>query len=278
MLRTRVITAVLLLAGFLCALFVFPPIGWALAMTLVAVLGAWEWGGLMHLSGVGRAVYASTTLLLCAGTLVAYPEALGLRDGLPASAWDLGHRVYPYAALFWLLAVPVWLIRRWTLSRKPIASVVGWVVVFPAWLALIHLRQLGPITLLAIMAIVWIADIGAYFSGRALGRHKLAPTISPGKTWEGAVGGAIAVVAYGLVMASGVPQISGVNRFVLVMVLLFLAGISVVGDLFESLLKRQAGLKDSSQILPGHGGVLDRIDSITSSMPFVALLWFWPPA
>jgi len=126
---------------------------------------------------------------------------------------------------------------------------------------------------LAIMAVVWLADIGAYFSGRRFGKHKLAPAISPGKTWEGAIGGGVLVLAYGLLLSSRLPAALAGNLLLLLPVLLLLTAISIVGDLFESLLKRQAGLKDSSNVLPGHGGVLDRIDSLTSTMPLVALVW-----
>jgi phosphatidate cytidylyltransferase len=135
------------------------------------------------------------------------------------------------------------------------------------------LKQAGGLALIAIMATVWLADIAAYFSGRAFGRHKLAPSISPGKTWEGALGGGLAVVVYGFVLAPKLPVALAGNLALLFVVLVLLTVISVIGDLFESLLKRQAGLKDSSSILPGHGGVLDRIDSLTSTLPLVALVW-----
>ena len=123
------------------------------------------------------------------------------------------------------------------------------------------------------MSVVWLADIGAYFAGRSFGKHKLAPAISPGKTWEGAIGGAVAVLAYGLLLSSKLPPTLAGNLPLLLMVLVLLTAISILGDLFESLLKRQAGLKDSSNVLPGHGGVLDRIDSLTSTLPLVALVW-----
>jgi CDP-diglyceride synthetase len=147
------------------------------------------------------------------------------------------------------------------------------VLLLPVWLALVQLRQAGPLALLAIMAVVWLADIGAYFAGRSLGKHKLAPSISPGKTWEGAIGGGVAVLVYGLLLSSRLPAILAGNLPLLLVVLVLLTAISILGDLFESLLKRQAGLKDSSKVLPGHGGVLDRIDSLTSTLPLVALVW-----
>src|SRR5690606_2292618 len=129
--------------------------------------------------------------------------------------------------------------------------------------------------LLGTMAVVWVADIAAYFSGRAFGRHKLAPSISPGKTWEGAAGAAVAVLVFGFGMLAmrGAELQGGVA--VIAGVLLAWTAVSIVGDLFESLLKRQAGLKDSGSILPGHSGILDRIDSLTSTLPIVALASVW---
>ena len=137
-----------------------------------------------------------------------------------------------------------------------LASLVGFVVLIPTALAMMHLRSFGPWVLLGTMAVVWVADIAAYFSGRAFGRHKLAPSISPGKTWEGALGGALGVLlfGFGILVAFGARQPGG--AFVIALALLAWTAISVIGDLFESLLKRQAGLKDSGSILPGHGGIL----------------------
>ena len=167
----------------------------------------------------------------------------------------------------------VWLRQRWPLSNALLGLTTGAVLILPTWLALVQLRQAGPLALLAIMVVVWLADIGAYFAGRRFGKHKLAPNISPGKTWEGAIGGGLAVVAYGFLLSSKLPASLAGKELRLLAVLIALTSISVIGDLFESLLKRQAGLKDSSTVLPGHGGVLDRIDSLTSTLPLVALIW-----
>ena len=148
----------------------------------------------------------------------------------------------------------------------------GVVVLFPTWLALVQLRVAGPGVLLALLAVVWMADVAAYFSGKAFGRHKLAPSISPGKTWEGAIGAGVGVALYGLAVRAGVAYEPVAVHF-WILGLLTVTAISIVGDLFESMLKRQAGIKDSSNVLPGHGGVLDRIDSLTSTLPVVTLLW-----
>ena len=273
MLKTRIITAFVLLGAFLSALFYLPPLGWLLFATLVAAVAAWEWGALMALAGASRVALGTGLALSCLGLALLDPAALGLAPGFAEAGWRLGRWFYVPAAAFWLLVVPLWLKRRWPLPKSLLGVAIGLLLILPTWLALVQLRQAGALALIAIMAVVWLADIAAYFFGRALGRHKLAPSISPGKTWEGAIGGALAVIVYGLVLAPKLPGVLAQNFPLLLLVLILLTAISVSGDLFESLLKRQAGLKDSSSILPGHGGVLDRIDSLTSTLPLVALVW-----
>ena len=163
--------------------------------------------------------------------------------------------------------------RRWPLPGLLGGLLIGALVLFPTLLAFIQLRQLGAWTLVVILALVWAADVAAYFSGRTFGKRKLAPNISPGKTWAGAWGAVVGVLAYGFLAQAWLPAALRPNAAVFAVVLVLLTVLSIVGDLFESLLKRQAGLKDSSNVLPGHGGVLDRIDSQTSTLPLVALLW-----
>ncbi len=273
MLKTRVVTAVVLLVAFLAGVFFLPALGWLLFATLVAAVAAWEWGALMALAGGLRVALGAGLALICLGLAALAPEALGLEPGFADAGWRLGRWFYIPAAAFWLFVAPCWLRRRWSLPKSWSGVAVGLLLILPTWLALVQLRQAGAPALIAIMAIVWIADIAAYFSGRALGRHKLAPAISPGKTWEGAAGGALAVIVYGFALAASLPAVLAGNLPLLLVVLIVLTAISVIGDLFESLLKRQAGLKDSSSVLPGHGGVLDRIDSLTSTLPLVALVW-----
>ena len=274
MLKTRIVTAVILFAAFLCALFFFPSWGWVGIMALVAAAACWEWGALMGQPGSRRLVFGALMFSACAGIAVAFPSAVGIEGHTSDSAWQVGRWVYFPAGVFWLFVVPLWLRHRWTLQHCLVGGVTGVLVILPTWLALVQLRQLGVGQLLAIMAVVWLADVAAYFSGRAFGRHKLALTISPGKTWEGAIGGGLAVILYGFLFSSRLPQALSESSLLLLLVLVVLTAISIVGDLFESLLKRQAGLKDSSNLLPGHGGVLDRIDSLTSTLPLVALVWF----
>lgn len=244
--------------------------------TLVAALAAWEWGALMGLTALRRVFLAISFALFCLLVSVFEPAALGI-GGMPPDAstplWHTGRWFYFPAVVFWMLVVPLWMRYRWPLPKSLAGLAIGALLILPTWLALIQLRQVGAQTLLGIMALVWLADIGAYFSGRAFGKHKLALSISPGKTWEGAIGGGIAVLVYGFVLSPYLPTVLSTNPLLLFAALLLLTAVSIVGDLFESLLKRQAGLKDSSNILPGHGGILDRIDSLMSTLPLVALIW-----
>ncbi len=276
MLRTRIVTALVLLSTFFAALFYLPPTGWAIFATLTAAVAAWEWGTLMGVQRNARFALAIGFVLICLVIGDLEPAALGLTEGSPEAAWRFGRWLYFPAAAFWLFAAPSWMRYRWPLTKSAFGLVVGLLVILPPWLALVQLRQAGALTLLAVMAIVWLADIAAYVFGRRFGKHKLAPKISPGKTWEGALGAVGAVIVYGFVLAPALPAVLAANYALLLVILVVVTAIGIIGDLFESLLKRQAGLKDSSNFLPGHGGVLDRIDSLTSTLPFVALVWLSP--
>lgn len=264
MLKARVLTALALVAVLVPALFFLPQVAWAVCVAVIAGIGAWEWGAFMRLGQVGRLSYGVAVTALCLGAL-ALPESVGVLRFSEATL-----PVYVLAGAFWGGIVPLWLSRKWPLGRGAGGFIAGIVVLYPSWLAMVQLRALGPMTLLAVLILVWIADIAAYFSGKAFGRHKLAPTISPGKTWEGVAGACVGVVIYGVAVLTGMSIT--LPLFVLVPSLLAVTAVSVIGDLFESLLKRQVGMKDSSQILPGHGGVMDRVDSLTSTLPVVALL------
>jgi phosphatidate cytidylyltransferase len=273
MLRTRVITALVLVALLLPGLFLLPPTWWALLAALFIGVAGWEWGGLLGLGDPRRLVLGGALAVFCAAVALLAPAAMGVgggSGGAAPSAWVIA--TYVVAAGFWGLLVPFWLRAKWRLPHGLPGILVGLVVLFPTWLALVQIRIPGPGVLLAVLAVVWMADVAAYFSGRAFGKRKLAPAISPGKTWEGAIGAAVGVVLYGIALrlAFGFTPVSLPSW---VLCLLGVTAISVVGDLFESMLKRQAGIKDSSNVLPGHGGVLDRIDSLTSTLPVVAFLW-----
>lgn len=172
---------------------------------------------------------------------------------------------------FWFLLVPAWLARRWQVKSQAVLLLTGWVALVPAWLAMVHL-QAAPGQLLAVLGVVWLADTGAYLVGRTWGRHRLASAISPGKTWEGVAGGVAAVAVYYVVLSRFVPEWDWWSSGVGVALFAGVTAASVIGDLFESWMKRQAGVKDSGSLLPGHGGILDRVDSITSGIPLAAAL------
>ena len=176
---------------------------------------------------------------------------------------------FALAALFWLLAAPLWLALGVRAGQRAALVLGGFLVLAPAGLAL---ALLPPREVLAVLVLVWVADTAAYFVGRRWGRRKLAPSISPGKTWEGAVGGLLGALAYAIILGAFTGRIAWVPWLVAAALL---AAISIVGDLFESAAKRQAGVKDSGALLPGHGGILDRIDSATAVLPLAALLLPW---
>ena len=261
MLKTRVITALLLVAGLALVLFAMPPQAAGLAFAAIAALAGWEWGGLMKQDKPACVMYALVLLLFCWQLTVAAPELAPVLLGLSAA--------------FWLLVVPLWLRYKWRLAgNDAFGYLVGALVILPTWAAMVALHAVGVWMLLAAMALVWVADIAAYFAGRAFGRHKLAPAISPGKTWEGVAGAMVGVFIYGGLVL-GFSPLAGklpVAMPLVILLLVLLTAVSVMGDLFESLLKRQAGIKDSSGLLPGHGGVLDRIDALTSTLPLAALI------
>lgn len=273
MLRTRVLTALALLATLLPALFLLPALGWAWLVAALSAVAGWEWGGFMRLGKNGRILLGTALSLICAAGILMHPAVMGGEGWSIDTAWQFGRWFYWPAVVFWLGVLPFWLWRRWPLPGPLVGLLTGLVVLLPALLALVQLRQLGPLTLLCTMAIVWAADVAAYFAGRTFGKRKLAPSISPGKTWAGAWGAIVGVLIYGFFASAQLPQALQTSVPFFALTLVGLTVLSIVGDLFESLLKRQASIKDSSNILPGHGGILDRIDSQTSTLPIVAMLW-----
>jgi phosphatidate cytidylyltransferase len=271
MLKTRVITAIVLLAVFLPVTF-FAPVGaFGALIAFVVVFAAWEWARLLKVGGVGPVVYA----LIAAAALVASTRlGTGVEESRP---------LFQAASVFWVLVGPFVLLRKPALAQgawRIFLLVAGLLVFVACWHALVAARMAGVPFVLSLLLVVWLADIGAYFSGKAFGRHKLAPAISPGKTWEGALGGwvavlvvaiaAVAVHAFEPTLYSALVERDGAPRAFMALTVLVI--FSVVGDLFESMLKRQAGVKDSSGLLPGHGGVLDRIDALLPVLPLAMLL------
>ncbi len=282
MLIQRIITAVALLAILLPALFASTALPFVVCAWVLLSLGAWEWARLNGLAFGGSVVYALVCAVLC---FVAY--FLSWTQGF-GGVW----------ASVWLVVGAAWVLGgAWCLAK----GVVGWAglsqvfrlglglaVLFTAWLAVAQSRQIGANFLLSAMALVWVADIGAYAGGRMLSKHwpvKLAPAISPGKTWVGAISGV--VCSFGLALlwvwadrtwgsvlgASSLPsRLLSAGPHLLLVGIVFLVAMAIVGDLFESLMKRAAGAKDSSRLLPGHGGVLDRVDALLPAIPLALML------
>jgi phosphatidate cytidylyltransferase len=260
-LKSRIITAVILLFLLLLALFALPAGGWIALVLLIMLQGVREWSTLASLSDKGTYFYTGVTFLLVMAQV--------LFDAYHVRSHDAHLYVYAVSALLWLVIVPVWMWAGWKIENRLLMCLVGWAVLLPTGLAMLELRAASPVLLLVLMSLVWTADIGAYFTGRRFGKRKLAPSISPGKTWEGVAGGMLGVSLYVLLIWYWHP-------FAALPVLMLAGGfwtaLSVTGDLFESLMKRQAGVKDSGTLLPGHGGLLDRIDALTSTLPLAALV------
>ena len=278
MLKQRIITALVLLAILLPALFYPSPVPFTTVVLVLMAGAAWEWGRLNGCSPVASVAVGAVCVALC------------------AASWALGWSERPMGALwvaagaFWVLG-GTWLLRAgvpgWPRIPGSVRLLAGVLVLWLAWLAVVQARIEGINFLLSVMTLVWMADIAAYFSGRAFGlrftRNKLAPSISPGKSWEGVWGGVAGVLLLAVCwvvadarlqapVASLYTRLANQGWWVLVLGVLFMAAMSVVGDLIESLIKRSAGVKDSSNLLPGHGGVLDRVDALLPTLPLAMML------
>lgn len=257
MLLTRVLTAAVLLAGFGAALFWLERAWFSAVVAAIVLAGGYEWARLCKVTGLWAWIYAA------AGGAI-YWSLVDLR---------LTGNIVLGASVFWLAVAPYWLWRGFRPAPARLRLMVGYVVLIPAGLAMTNLPTR---LLLLVLGLIWSADIGAYLVGSALGRHKLAPSISPGKTWEGLAGGAVFCLAYAMIWSvldvDLNTRVQGIAWALFVAGVLFLCGLSVLGDLFESALKRDAGAKDSGRLLPGHGGVLDRIDSATAALPAALLM------
>jgi phosphatidate cytidylyltransferase len=274
MLKQRVITALVLLALLLPALLAdtAEPLA-GLTLILIAA-GAWEWGSLNGFAMRGSLRLAAACVMLC---LYAWSERWAYE--MPANVWTI-------SGAAWVL-VAGWLIRNgvagWASISRVLRLVVGLLALWLTWVAMYQAKVIGVNFLLSLLFLVWMADIAAYFSGRAFGRRKLAPAISPGKSWEGVWGGMVGVLLmaciwiwvdtqYAVDSASLYTRLYGRGIPFLVLATLFLTLMSVAGDLVESLVKRSAGMKDSSHLLPGHGGVLDRVDALLPALPLAMML------
>ena len=261
MLKYRLITAAILIPLVLLAIFKLPEIGFVIFMGIIVMLGAWEWTRIAGIDkGILKFLFLSVLLLL----EVLFALNLAVLD-------EFIHFSLYVAIIWWIMAIVVlWLYssgKDILCGQVFLKAVIGIVILFPSYVALVDIRiteTLGSQYILFLLLLIWFADSAAYFSGRQWGQHKLLPKVSPGKTWEGVAGALLATLFLGFAGAQYFEL--PVWNFVLLSVVV--TSVSIVGDLTESLFKRQAKIKDSGTLLPGHGGILDRVDSLTSATPF----------
>jgi len=280
MLKTRVLTALAMLVVCVPILMMADERGVRALGLVLITLGSWEWASLNLSQDQRKAPIVFALLTLDSGVFFISNDLL-----IAPPMWC------------WAILGVTWVLLSWMVFKGGLSAwvkipgwlrcLLGWVALMATWITLCLAKRLGFEYLLSVLALVWCADIGAYFVGRALGKNKLAPILSPGKSWEGAIGGGVLVCAMGLIWARVPFQISGdgllfghsffaklwaQGPFVFFLSLFFLVSLSVVGDLFESLMKRAQGVKDSSHLLPGHGGILDRLDAVIACLPWCIFL------
>lgn len=264
-LRQRVLTAAVLIPALVAAVLWLPGAAFALVLGAFALAGAWEWGRVGVLPQAWRLPFCVLVAAsLAGGYALAGERAVVLAVLAAALAW-------------WLLAL-AWVV-DFQRAREPagasralVRALAGWMLLVPCWLSLLHLHLQSPALVLYLLVLIWVADSAAYFAGRRFGRRRLAPRVSPGKSWEGVAGALLAVAA--LAAAAALARDAAPAAAAgFVALSLAAAMASVLGDLAESLFKRRAGMKDSGTLIPGHGGVLDRIDSLTAAGPCFAAGW-----
>jgi phosphatidate cytidylyltransferase len=265
MLKTRIITAIVLAIVFSMALFKASNQVWTVITLTATLIALWEWSNLIKLTKLQMLLNLATALSI--GLMMLFSSHIPLGHYKDELAFTL----LCMSTVFWIVLIPIWLISRKKVTNKLVMSVLGLLLLLATWVALNGLQHISPWLLLAVLSTVWLADSAAYFAGKRFGRHKLAPEISPGKTWEGVAGAMLAATLYGLLLC----HYLHLSRW-LILGLWIIVLLSIMGDLFESLLKRQAGKKDSSRLLPGHGGVLDRIDGLISTLPLVLFYIYFP--
>ena len=280
MLKTRVITTVVLLSGFIPILLFSPTIILSLVVSIIISLASWEWGRFIW--GVQSRLPIFYSLMTQALLVLQIYCIEGNNQNIFTLFSDLMLGILWVSMIFWLIVVPFILSKKLQFSIKtntPLLAIAGVIIFLSDWYAFMLLRDKGLWVLFSVLMIVWTADIGAYFVGKKMGKNKLAPQLSPGKSIEGAIGGMVLVCILGMVFywlnmtSNNFFMIIGQHYswIVLIPLSIFLAGMSVVGDLFESQLKRISGMKDSSGLLPGHGGVMDRLDALLPVLPIAAL-------
>lgn len=279
MLKQRVITALILLAILLPALFYSgSSVPFAVLMLVFMAAGAWEWGRLNGFGQAGSLVLGALCTAMCAGSWWA-----GWLDQSLTTVWLIAGALWVLGGVLMLRAG----VAGWPHIPSAVRLVGGVLALWLSWMAVVQARNIGINYLMSVLVLVWVADVFAYFAGRTFGlkftKNKLAPSISPGKSWEGVWGGMLGVIVlalvwswadrhYGASVLSFYSVLQSRGLWFLLLASVFMAAMSVVGDLVESLIKRSVGVKDSSGLLPGHGGVLDRIDALLPTLPLAMML------
>jgi phosphatidate cytidylyltransferase len=259
MLISRILSAFVMLLVFLSSMFLFSGRYFSFVIYIPSLLALFEWSKLLYFKSHEKKIFLIISLILIY-FIDQYLDA------------DNSRLILLIASVFWLCIAPLFLLFKINLKNFFLSALIGWVLVMPLIISLNYLIQLSPWVVLLVLTSIWLADSGAYFFGKQFGKKKLAPTISPGKTWEGFLGALFVVSSFSI----AVTYLGFVNSYMAIFFFNLILVLSVEGDLFESYIKRMAKVKDSGDLIPGHGGVLDRIDSLCSSLPLATLILMSP--
>lgn len=259
MLISRILSAFVMLLVFLSSMFLFSGRYFSFVIYIPSLLALFEWSKLLYFKSHEKKIFLIISLILI----------YFIDQHLDA---DNSRLILLIASVFWLCIAPLFLLFKINLKNFFLSALIGWVLVMPLIISLNYLIQLSPWVVLLVLTSIWLADSGAYFFGKQFGKKKLAPTISPGKTWEGFLGALFVVSSFSIAMT----YFGFVNSYTAIFFFNLILVLSVEGDLFESYIKRMAKVKDSGDLIPGHGGVLDRIDSLCSSLPLATLILMSP--
>lgn len=259
MLISRILSAFVMLLVFLSSMFLFSGRYFSFVIYIPSLLALFEWSKLLYFKSHEKKIFLIISLILI----------YFIDQHLDA---DNSRLILLIASVFWLCIAPLFLLFKINLKNFFLSALIGWVLIMPLIISLNYLIQLSPWVVLLVLTSIWLADSGAYFFGKQFGKKKLAPTISPGKTWEGFLGALFVVSSFSI----AVTYLGFVNSYMAIFFFNLILVLSVEGDLFESYIKRMAKVKDSGDLIPGHGGVLDRIDSLCSSLPLATLILMSP--
>ena len=259
MLISRIFSALVMLIVFLSSMFLFSGRYFSFVIYIPSLLALHEWSKLLYFKSHEKIFFLAISLAL----IYFIDKYLNSEDS---------RLILLIASVFWLCIAPLFLIFKINLKNFFFSSLIGWILVMPLIISLNYLIELSPWVVLLVLTTIWLADSGAYFFGKQFGKRKLAPSISPGKTWEGFVGALFVVSLFSIVMT----YFGFVSSYMSILFFNLILILSVEGDLFESYIKRMAKVKDSGDLIPGHGGVLDRIDSLCSSLPLATLILMSP--